>query len=457
MVSRFGVAVLRGLRLPFSLLLRARLRLIDLAVELLALFVANVAAVASRGCRRRRVAEGNPRLVWGSTPLVNNVYWSRAMREAGWNSRTFVTHFYSISSRGDFDDVLGEMYSWCPSRYRPYLGFIRSISCDDVVFTSFNGFMVQSSRLGRSQAAIFRRAGIKTVVMPFGSDAYVYSRIRSVGTVQGLLLSYPQAAREQDRIAGAVDYWCRNADVVIPGVMGMDGMGRWDVPLPSALSLDLGQWSTKQSYGGGDGRRGSVTICHAPNHRGFKGTEFVIDAIAQLQAEGLDVELLLIEGRPNEEVRRILRDEADVLVEQLIFTGHGINGLEGMASGLPVVCNLEDEQYLLPARRYAFFGECPLVSADPESIVDVLRELVTRPDLRETLGRMGRQYVEKYHGLDSSRHLFGAVLDYLYGRRETLSDLYHPLTSDYVKRSPRIEPPLDKNRLRLAKGDTERR
>lgn len=77
MVSRFGVAVLRGLRLPFSLLLRARLRLIDLAVELLALFVANVAAVASRGCRRRRVAEGNPRLVWGSTPLVNNVYWSR--------------------------------------------------------------------------------------------------------------------------------------------------------------------------------------------------------------------------------------------------------------------------------------------------------------------------------------------------------------------------------------------
>jgi hypothetical protein len=125
-----------------------------------------------------------------------------------------------------------------------------------------------------------------------------------------------------------------------------------------------------------------------------------------------------------------------------------MNGLEGMASGLPVICNLEDEQYLLPFRRWSFFGECPLVSASPESLQDVLRTLITQPILRNELGALGRQYVEKYHGLDSSQYLFSNVIDYLYGRRESIYDLYHPLTSEFNRRLPTIVPPLDKNRLR---------
>jgi hypothetical protein len=299
------------------------------------------------------------------------------------------------------------------------------------------------------QPILFRVAAIKTVVMPFGSDAFVYSRIRSTGLLQGLLLSYPLAAKNQLEIARNVDRWCSTADVVIPGLMGPDGMGRWDVPVSSALSLDLSTWAPSTKASKANGVNGQVIIAHAPNHRGFKGTEFIIDAIARLQHMGLKVELLLIEGLPNQEVRRRLGSEVDILVDQIIATGHGMNALEGMACALPVICNLEDDQYLLPVRRWSFFGECPLVSADPEQIVDVLRELVTNPELRRELGQLGRQYVEKYHGLDSSAYLFSAVIDYLYGRREQLSDLYHPLTSDYVNRSPRIKPPLDRNRLRI--------
>ena len=39
---------------------------------------------------------------------------------------------------------------------------------------------------------------------------------------------------------------------------------------------------------------GPVTIAHAANHRGAKGTEFIIDAVDRLRAEGEDVELVLI-------------------------------------------------------------------------------------------------------------------------------------------------------------------
>jgi glycosyltransferase involved in cell wall biosynthesis len=190
-----------------------------------------------------------------------------------------------------------------------------------------------------------------------------------------------------------------------------------------------------------------VTICHAPNHRGFKGSEFVIDAVKKLQDEGLKVELRLVEKMQNNDVRRYFNEQADILVEQLIFTGHGLNGLEGLASGLPVISNLEDETYILPMRRWSYFSECPIVSATPENLIDVLRKLITRPELRKKLGCAGRQYAEKYHGMDSAVYLFEAVIDLAYGRRDSLINLYHPLLGDYPRRKPRVEHPLVNNRI----------
>lgn len=421
---------------------------VAVVVDLLLLPVFAFVAVATSITRRLR--RQPLRIVWGSTPLINNVYWSRAMKAGGFESETFMFNFYSISKREDFDRILLEEYRWCPIPFRPYLGFISALIRYDVVVTSFSGFMLVTPVLKRVQAWLFRLAAMRTIVIPYGADSYVYRRIRSVGVLQGLLFSYPEAARKQKQIARDVDYWSKRADVIIAGGLAPDGIGRWDVPLSSVLFIDLDQWQPASRYSSANGLNGVVTIGHTPNHRGFKGTEFLIEAVERLRTEGLLVELRLFEGVSNEEVRRVLRDEIDVLVEQLIYTGHAMSGLEGMASGLPVVCNLEDEQYLLPARRWSFFGECPLVSAEPENLVAVLRELITKPELRKEIGQMGRQYAEKYHGLDSCRYLFTAVIDYLYGRRGSIMDLYHPLTSDYVKRSPRIAPPLEKNRLKLS-------
>jgi hypothetical protein len=237
------------------------------------------------------------------------------------------------------------------------------------------------------------------------------------------------------------------ADIVIPGFMGPDGFGRWDVLIPSPLSLDLNQWKRVTRNSRKDGTNEIVTIAHAPNHRGFKGTEFVIRAVKSLQDMGLKVELRLLEGLSNDEVRRVLSSEVDILVEQLIFTGHGLNGLEGMACGLPTISNLEDYNYIQPMKRWAYFSECPLVSASPESLVETLVKLVTRPELRNELGECGRQYVEKYHGLDSSVFLFTSVLQKLSDTSFPLMDLYQPISSEYVNRLPLIKVPLVNNTI----------
>ncbi|MDB2497676.1 aminotransferase [Alphaproteobacteria bacterium] len=407
-----------------------------------------LALLVCSASRMKGEPKGRPRLFWGSVPIINNSYWARAMLKAGYRSETFTTDFYSsINTRGDWDRLLSEEYAAWPKAMRPFLGFLRVMLDYDILFISCQGVFIGTSPLWRLQAPLLRLAGKKIVVIPFGADAYVYRAIRLPALTHGLLMSYPDMARRQSRVADQVDYWCRHANLMIPGFIGPDGVGRWDVVIGSQLFIDLATWQKRKALQFADGRSSPVVICHAPNHRGFKGTEFVIEAIQRLRDEGLQVELRLLEKLQTSEVRRVLCEEADILLEQLVVTGHGLNGLEGMASGLPVISNLEDEAQLMPFRRWSYFGECPIASASPENLVDVLRKLVTRPELRRQLGDAGRAYVEKYHGLDSAVHLFSEVVECIYGRRDTLINMYHPLLGEYPKRLPKISHPLVNNRI----------
>jgi glycosyltransferase involved in cell wall biosynthesis len=413
------------------------------AVAVLMLPLLAIAAMAARLCGRAAV----PRLCWGSVPIMNNSYWSRAMRQAGFPSETFTTQPYAINDRGDWDRVLDEELAWCPGPLRAHVAFLSALLQYDIFFIPFTGFFIGQTPIARLQHWFFRLAGKKVVVMPFGGDAYVYRRIRSTATTHALLMSYPAPARRQDEIAADVDYWVRWGDCVIPGYMGPDGFGRWDVLIPSPLFLDLAAWTRSRAYSSADGRQGEVVIVHAPNHRGFKGTEFVIDAVETLRAEGLKVRLVLLEKVKNSEVRRVLLEEADVLVEQLVFLGHGLNGVEGMASGVATISNLDDGAYMLLFRRWAYFEECPIVSASPETIYQVLRCLVTEPELRAAVGAASRAYAEKYHGVDSAQFLFTNVVDFVTGKKDSIQTLYHPLLGEYPRRMPRIKHPLKSSQL----------
>ncbi|MFN3998510.1 hypothetical protein [Algoriphagus sp.] len=389
-----------------------------------------------------------PRLVWGSTPIINNKYWSEAMKAKGFTSETFTLDFYSsINKREDWGRILSEEFSILPHPFKPYFGFLDAIRRYDVFFLSFDGFFIGTTPIWWIQAYWLKWAGKKTVMLPYGSDSYSYRSIRSTSLIHGLMMSYPQAAKNQDLVEQRVKYWTRHADFQFSGIMGPDGFGRWDILAPTILYIDLDLWKASQRRSQADGSTEVVTIVHAPNHRGFKGSEFILEAVKELQEEGLKIRLILLEKLQNAEVKRILAEDADILVEQLIATGHGMNGLEGLASGLPIISNLEDESYMLPFRRWSYFDECPIVSATPENITEVLRKLVTQPSLRHSLGEAGRAYVEKYHGLDSCQYVFGEIIAKLKGERDSLINLFHPLLGEYPKRSPKISHPLKNNRI----------
>ena len=391
-------------------------------------------------------------LVFCPTPIISNRYWVEALREGGENAVTLMSDHYSVNRKEDFDLYYSDLVpGWVPSRFRadvgPLFASLYLLREASVVHIPFTGGPLGPTRLWRWESKLLKRAGIKIVVLPYGGDAYMYSQVIDTSLRHGLLLSYPAAARREPDIHQRVESWNLDADAVICGFM-VDGMARWDVPAPAPFCIDLQSWKPDpHRRRHGDGTNGMVTIVHTPNHRGFKGTEFIVDAVDQLRREGLLVELRLLEQVPNEQVRTVFQ-EIDILVDQLIATAYAFSAIEGMASGLPVLANLENDAYTRLFRRWSYLQECPVVSTSPETVVRNLRLLITRPDLRDVLGRAGRAYAEKYHSYEAARFLFGCLHEKILGRSSVdLMNIFHPLLGEYGSRLPRVEHPLQDSRL----------
>ena len=85
----------------------------------------------------------NPRLVWGSVPIINNKYWSKSMKDSGYFSETFTQDFYKINSRHDWDFILSEKYLFMPYRVKLHLAFIESLYRYDVFLYHVQDFLLR--------------------------------------------------------------------------------------------------------------------------------------------------------------------------------------------------------------------------------------------------------------------------------------------------------------------------
>ncbi|OPY62547.1 MAG: hypothetical protein A4E56_01269 [Pelotomaculum sp. PtaU1.Bin065] len=149
----------------------------------------------------------------------------------------------------------------------------------------------------------------------------------------------------------------------------------------------------------------TLKVVHAPNHRQYKGTKYIIEAVNQLKSEGFDIELLLVEGVPHDKAVEIYRS-ADIIFDQCIIGFHGYFAIEGMAMGKPVLCYIRKPDYLL------YPEECPIINVRADSIKEVLRNLLLNPEILKLLGQKGRKYIEKYYTVSAfSERLKKSYLD----------------------------------------------
>jgi glycosyl transferase family 1 len=387
-----------------------------------ALLIAICALVAAVFRRRPE----RPRLLWGVQPIISLVNLSRAMAEAGYASETVALYPSRLYAPDLFDhrpyrNTGNVVLQFAGNQWRAYLFFVRALRRYDVFHYFFDGGILSPTPLGRFELPLLRVLGKKLVLMPYGSDAFVFDTIPNPLWRGGLMIEYGVLGDRAEQIQRRLRRSTRRAHAVVGSLVHVVSLPRWDVLPLTAYPID-----TRPLEPVPPSLEGPVRIVHSANHRGAKGTDFLVAAVERLRAEGHRVELDLIERVPNSEAL-IRVAAADIYVDQLLF-GYAMAALEAMALGKVVVSGIEDTPDYRLFRRYSYLDECPVVPGSPETIADVLRDLIARRNEWHEIGRASREYVERRHSYAAAAELYGTIYRRIWdGEDVDLMNLYNPL------------------------------
>jgi glycosyltransferase involved in cell wall biosynthesis len=145
--------------------------------------------------------------------------------------------------------------------------------------------------------------------------------------------------------------------------------------------------------------------------RNIKGTGAVMAAVERLRAEGMNVRLEFVTDVPSTEVR-FIQVQADVIVDQLNHGRYGATAREGMMLGRPTICYTNKSE---PAgqNKLESIESCPLVSANENTIYEVLKSLLSNEKERHAIGVASRAFAMKWHSADACAERYEMVYDRL--------------------------------------------
>jgi glycosyltransferase involved in cell wall biosynthesis len=165
-------------------------------------------------------------------------------------------------------------------------------------------------------------------------------------------------------------------------------------------------------------RPGMVRLYHAVGNKegrtreggiNIKCTHIYVPLIEKLKKEGFDVELITPSDVPNLEVR-FLQMQSDIVLEMLTYGWFGTNVREALMLGKPVICFIRPEWLeSLRAEVPEYADELPIVSATPETIEAVLRDLIANPLKRLEIGKRGREFAVKWHSSETAGKRFAEI------------------------------------------------
>jgi len=329
---------------------------------------------------RESSATRSPRILHAPTDVAGNAFrLSRAERELGLRSDVAVIRAGRFGYGADiWLDAEGQ---GAIRRLTSRAAFLRRVLRDyDLIHFNFGQTLFAWRVFGRvlNELALYKRAG-KTILVTFqGCDvrpwACCFCRLDHCRSEDSYRL--PNAAR-----------FLRYADRCFH--LNPD-LRRW-LPgsrfLPYA-NVDLRALTPAAPMPAHE----KLVVAHAPTNRAYKGTRHVLDAIGQLELEGVPVRLDLIESVPHREVIPRLR-AADVVVDQLLIGWYGGLSVEAMALGKPVLCHISEQT----PEDNPFGAELPIVRATAATLATRLRALARDRDARLRLGAAGRAFVERRH------------------------------------------------------------
>lgn len=361
----------------------------------------------------RRIIPGRKtHSLWAGTPIINMAINAKAEKLLGVDSRSLVYNTYYVTEAFDYNlsryqslPLIGKLlplvvFAWaCFSIDRLHF------YCDRGLLPSRRPFTFDYREL-----FVYRMLRIPVFFWTYGADVRGRSITKKMGEPN--CCSYCDSpgrycSCDDVRTKENIDKLFRSSRAVFAG------MGDMFYYTPGSINntffwpvdLDAGE-KYKPIYPNKEINR-PLRIVHASNHRIFKGTEFLIKAVNELKAEGLSIELVLVEKMPNVEALEVYRS-ADIIFDQCVMGNYGYFALEGLAMGKPVMCFIrEPEKYLLHPK------ECPIINTHIDSLKEDIRyQYNHREDLHE-IGMRGRQYIERHFTLEAFAKRLGTTYEHL--------------------------------------------
>jgi glycosyltransferase involved in cell wall biosynthesis len=349
---------------------------------------------------KKRKQNVKPRIVWGPTCSLNNLYWSAAVNKHGYYSRTLAYSFDRYSSPSIFDYYMPRFFPHPLRILMPYMVFLWVAWKFEIFHFYFNveGYLCPTW-FKYFEYPLLKLLGKKLVVASYGSDVQRSSVIR--GKYKYSIEKFMPKEKAERSILRNILFTSRWADFIFTGGDCFVFVPAYDF-CADLLAIDLNRLIPNYPT---PNNPNAIKICHATGHRHLKGTEYIISVCEELKQEGYDIELVLVEGLKNNVALEIYK-QADIVVDQLLIGAYGMFAIEAMALGKPVLAHLNEDVIQMNVGM----KECPIVNTSPDNLKENLRMLIENPELRAELGHRSRVYVEKYH----SYEYIGGIFDKIY-------------------------------------------
>jgi glycosyltransferase involved in cell wall biosynthesis len=338
-----------------------------------------------------------PRLFFGATSIITLPNLATALRAQGYDALSGAVADVDFKVPDGFDRVVG-----CSASrnmvIRRLLGtveamaaFIWAIGRADIFHLYLDGGFLRRTPLQLYELKLLKMAGKKVIVFPYGHDSWALDRIPDPTYRAALLADYPGLQATSTTVGERLDRFCREADVVVGCLCHIMVLPRFDSLMMTCYGVETDEFLPVYP----DPRDYILRVFHAPNHRNCKGSDFLEQAVWDLQAEGVNIELDLVQKQPRIEVLRRMA-QAHVLVDQLL-AGYGMTALEGMALGKIVITGRNWPAADAPFKDFAPYVECPVHWADPATIKQTLRDIARDREQWQRWGKANRRFVERYH------------------------------------------------------------
>jgi glycosyltransferase involved in cell wall biosynthesis len=207
---------------------------------------------------------------------------------------------------------------------------------------------------------------------------------------------------DDPRVHEVPEFYCLDPDFWRP-----------DLLVPSNYRLPYPRTTFKLYHSVGN----AATRVAAGSKQSLKSTHIYFPLVEELRAEGRDIELIYFTDVPNRSLR-YYQLQADVVCDMLTIGWFGANVREAMMLGKPAVCFLRPV-WLENVRKEVpgYVEELPVVSATPETVRDVLVELIEDPAKRRELGERGREFALKWHSSQAAARRFDQIYSELLEER----------------------------------------